>query len=689
MSKKTLIQADTNSYFTTTNLTNKPSFIQAKNKLLASAKREVNKNGIKSNILAVLSKNDYVHYMKPKVNKINSFGGGKRGLFSRNNTGGQWHVNTGEPGHVNTGEQVNRNFSLGSRTTNYARQSPNPVQQQEIKNTYRIYILCFNKDRLNLAFSIYSKYIWAVPILMKYQNYTFENAFWKQLLEMKDDWINSRFVGSMSFKAYEKVNLDEIDKKIMNGNYTNKRYVHFADSTTPVLHSPLAAKHPNLKRIWLDVLAKLNLNDTTESLFNYFMCTPTLMYKFISWYSAVYLPVLISHPLMFTNANYTEGISKEELVKLWGKPYYPHLPFVMERLNKCFFQDILNQVQNISFLQSKIAFLFIIPDNKSICGGIRTLLTYIKYLNTMDYSVDFYFGNCTEANIFKYNLSTLLDNINNYGLIDVKQNNFYLGLRTKRDYDILVANAWQISDAVYAQRYKAKKLAYIIQDREELFYPGNNKLQTMVKNTYKPDYNYYCLSKYLANYFKNMFPDGKVTDSVLGFDSQSYFIKNMSASRSNSIVIAYYTGKPGRLPGLVEKIIQILSIKYKCYIYPDLYNKTKNGNIINCGKLSIGQLNNLYNNNKVGIVFSNTNPSRLGFEMVASGLNVIEYASEFTQYDLDTNYFTLIKNEENITSIVDTLMNKHFVLNHYNTYKNSHNNEKEKEIVCDFFRKLL
>ena len=39
MSKKTLIQPDTNIYFTTTTLTNKPSFIQAKNKLIASAKR--------------------------------------------------------------------------------------------------------------------------------------------------------------------------------------------------------------------------------------------------------------------------------------------------------------------------------------------------------------------------------------------------------------------------------------------------------------------------------------------------------------------------------------------------------------------------------------------------------------------------------------------------------------------------
>jgi hypothetical protein len=188
-----------------------------------------------------------------------------------------------------------------------------------------------------------------------------------------------------------------------------------------------------------------------------------------------------------------------------------------------------------------------------------------------------------------------------------------------------------------------------------------------------------------------MFVEGnvKITNSVLGFDNTNYFIKNMTNTREKSIVIAYYKEKLGRLPHLVEKIINILSKKYKCYIFPDKYNKSINQNIINCGTLNVSQLNDLYNTNKIGIIFSNTNPSRLGFEMAGSGLNVIEYESEFTKHDLDPNYFTLIKNEINIMNIIDTLMEKQIDLNSYENYKKLNNTLMEKQIICDFFNNLL
>ena len=70
------------------------------------------------------------------------------------------------------------------------------------------------------------------------------------------------------------------------------------------------------------------------------------------------------------------------------------------------------------------------------------------------------------------------------------------------------------------------------------------------------------------------------------------------------------------------------------------------------------ELNILYNKYKVGIVFSDTNPSRLGFEMYASGLQVIEYDSEFTKYDMPEAYFTKIKDEKNILDIVVKLFNR-------------------------------
>jgi len=125
------------------------------------------------------------------------------------------------------------------------------------------------------------------------------------------------------------------------------------------------------------------------------------------------------------------------------------------------------------------------------------------------------------------------------------------------------------------------------------------------------------------------------------------------------VVIPYYPNKPGRLPNLVSDIIKILSTNnVKCYIYPCYYSKIVNDNIINLGLLDITELNKLYNLHKVGIIFSNSNPSRLGFEMYASGLHVIEYDSEFTKYDMPSKYFTKIKNSVNILNIIYQLFKK-------------------------------
>ena len=56
--------------------------------------------------------------------------------------------------------------------------------------------------------------------------------------------------------------------------------------------------------------------------------------------------------------------------------------------------------------------------------------------------------------------------IDNNDLKNIKQvfnkNNFYIGLRCQRNYKILIANAWQIADAVYLNKDRAQHLYYII-----------------------------------------------------------------------------------------------------------------------------------------------------------------------------------------------------------------------------------
>lgn len=322
-----------------------------------------------------------------------------------------------------------------------------------------------------------------------------------------------------------------------------------------------------------------------------------------------------------------------------------------------------------TIFKSNIAFFMLVPVD-SFSGGYRTLLNYINYLVKNEMYVDIYFGQETNSmdslqgltNI-KFNLNEILDVVKTYNVIeDYNKINFFLGLNVQKDYDFIVANAWQISEAVYLNRFKARKLIYIIQDEEYLFYPNNEVLQNKVIDTYKKEFDYYCLSKFMTKKFKMVFPHSKIIPSTLGANLNDYF--NMKLGRENSIVIAYYKGKVGRKPEIIEKIIELLCDHFKMYIFPDAYTKKTSSNIINIGVKKIEELNILYNSCKLGVVMSNTNPSRLGFEMIASGLKVFEYESKFTMNDLPDDYFFKIDESflnKSFVKIVENNLNENYV----------------------------
>jgi hypothetical protein len=210
-------------------------------------------------------------------------------------------------------------------------------KRYQLTSNIIIYILCYNQDRYELAQEKYRAYNWARPLIMKYQDYTFENAVWTQLLEIKDEWISCEFVGTLSFTAFRKINIDNINRRIVEGFYIGKPYVNFNCNNRLILDHKGRFHHPNFKEIWIDSLNDLNINDITENACNYWMCKPDLMVRFIEWHHKVLRPVLLAHPLIFTDAEYGGAMTPNELIQLWGQPYYPHVPFIMERINKAFF----------------------------------------------------------------------------------------------------------------------------------------------------------------------------------------------------------------------------------------------------------------------------------------------------------------------------------------------------------------
>lgn len=182
---------------------------------------------------------------------------------------------------------------------------------------------------------MYNQYSWAIPILMKYQDCTFENAFWKQLLEIKDEWWKCDMVGTISCTAHTKVNIANIDSILRDRKKWSSGYYNFFDTNKPIANE----YHPHLLHIIDDVCASIYLTKPTVAYCNYWMCTPFKMLQFIPWVLDTLIPAVKGHPLSMENSKYPIRHKDTHLVQLCGVPYYPHIPFVIERLNKGFFMQ--------------------------------------------------------------------------------------------------------------------------------------------------------------------------------------------------------------------------------------------------------------------------------------------------------------------------------------------------------------
>jgi hypothetical protein len=344
-------------------------------------------------------------------------------------------------------------------------------------------------------------------------------------------------------------------------------------------------------------------------------------------------------------------------------------------------QSIINN----RYKSASIAFFMIIPGD-NLSGGYRTLLKYINWLKNTGFNIDIYLGyndtSIKEVNgftIINQHIDDIVKIINSYGEINIKEYNFYMGFKLKRNYNIIVANAWQVANSVILQKNMAKECIYIIQDLEANFF-NDEKMKQYINNTYKDFFHYYCLSDFLYNYFKKNIKYKTCVRSLLGVDTSIYY--NKMENREMSVILAYYTNKSNRLPNLIFKIANILQKhKIKCYVFPDKINISSEY-VKNLGKLNTNELSDLYNKSKVGIVFSNSNPSRLGFEMKSCGLHVIEYESVFTQNDID-NDFIKIKNEKNILEILEKLFS---IENTFNSEKYSL--QTEKNILVNYFNQV-
>ncbi len=258
-------------------------------------------------------------------------------------------------------------------------------------------------------------------------------------------------------------------------------------------------------------------------------------------------------------------------------------------------------------------------------GGHRTIFQNITALINDGYMCDVYIGDFN-----RHSPNELFQMINEYygefhGNVFADWNN------PLKEYDCVIATSW--NSAPIVQKIDCPKKAYFIQDFEPYFYPmGSNYVEA--ENTYKYGFHGITIGKWLSHKMREEF---HLTTDYFSFCADLKTYKKLNnIEKENAICFVFQPDKPRRCDNIALKALQIVkTIKpdVKIYFYGSNPSIINNLEVEQLGIIPIEKCNELYNKCLVGLCMSASNPSRIPFEMMASGLPVVELYRENNLYD--------------------------------------------------------
>ena len=274
--------------------------------------------------------------------------------------------------------------------------------------------------------------------------------------------------------------------------------------------------------------------------------------------------------------------------------------------------------------RKKIAWVMPHPGKGS--GGHRTIIQNVNALMNAGYECDIYVeedGVSTPV--------TVKQKINQW--YEPCDAGVYVGFDLKKEYDLMFATGWQT--IAFVRSLPAKKKAYFIQDYEPWFFPMGDQY-LMTENSYKYGFLPVTIGKWLAHKMASEF---NTPAEYFDFGADLNIYKPLeNVKKENAVCYVYQPEKPRRCDyiGLEAlKIVKAMRPDVKIY----LYGSNIEGRVIdfeheNLHIIPVHQCNELYNKCKVGLCISASNPSRIPFEMMATGLPVVELYKENNLYDM-------------------------------------------------------
>jgi len=216
----------------------------------------------------------------------------------------------------------------------------------------------------------------------------------------------------------------------------------------------------------------------------------------------------------------------------------------------------------------------------------------------------------------------------------------------KGDYDIAFATTWDSAKIV--KKINSDRKGYFIQDYEPWFLEAGSKGYKQAKKTYHLGFSPITIGGWLA---KKIEDEGGVKAAHYDFciDNSAYY--DMNQKRERAICAVYQPEKPRRYADMVCRVlgkVHELDPSITLYAYGSYKTdeRLRLANVNELGIISVGELNELYNKCRAGLCISLSNPSRIPFEMMGSGLCVVDVDVPNNQLDYPKDILTLAENDE-------------------------------------------
>lgn len=321
-------------------------------------------------------------------------------------------------------------------------------------------------------------------------------------------------------------------------------------------------------------------------------------------------------------------------------------------------------------MRPRVTVLFLLPElalgAAPTSGGIRTVLRCVdRVARSGRFNVKLAFCSGAAELVAEHSARNTMVALSRYGELN-SENVEPVWDRQRCRCDAIIATGWQtFEEASHRLRPFAHAMFFFCQDLEYEFEAVRSSpaildiTRRFYAATSTPTIT---MSKGLAHRL-GTFGYEKVLALPFGIDASVYHPchpePQQAANRPLRLLLCYVPEKRHRLPELMVDVALVVGerlphLEIHCF---GSSTPLPIGSVTNHGELPVEDLGNLYRDVDIGVIFSDTNPSRVAFEMRACGCAVVELFNDFTRLDMSQDQFLLVEsNRESVLRAIVSLV---------------------------------